>query len=210
MTESNDSSEYRIDMELVEKVMNDIETAHAERGTPSRYSREDQLVAIMKSLAPINALECIIGNAHSIKEFPNHRFTTSDERTFGIFFDGERILKLFEREAVSINHRDKAGLQRIKKVAGFILDIGDDDTNLPIVYEQRPDLATAWGELHRVHRVPYPLNQVQSAYHMKLFCLMALRYDRQVRDLSVDYALEGVRAIKFLLSKLGSVLKHSA
>jgi len=191
-------------------VMNDIEAAHAERGTLSRYSREDQLAAVMKSVAPINALECIIGNAHSIKEFPNHRFTTSDERTFGIFFDGERILKLFEHEAVSINHRDKAGLQRIKNVAGFILEIDDDDTNLPIVCEQRADLATAWSELHRVHRVPYPLNQVQSAYHTKLFCVVVLLCGRQVRDFLVDCALEGVRAIKFLFSKLGSTLKHAS
>jgi hypothetical protein len=90
--------------------------------------------------------------ASSIEKYPQCRFTTSDGRTFGVFFDGERILKLLELEGVFINHRDKAGLERIKKVAGFIVELGGEDP--PRIFEKDIDLALAWEELHAFHRAP--------------------------------------------------------
>jgi hypothetical protein len=210
MIEPNEADIYLVDMNLVDEIMKEIETAHAKRGTPATWSREAQLAVILENLGPINAIQCITDNWYCIKEPPNHRFATSDGRTFGLFFDGGRILNLFEREKVYINHRDKAGLQRIKNVAGAIVEMDEDGAHDPIVYEHRDDLATAWAELHRMHRVPYPLNQLQSAYHMKLFWFLVFRGIRNILDFSMDCGSEGVHSIKFLLAKLGSMLKHSA
>jgi hypothetical protein len=120
MIEPSQPSEYRIDPAFVEKLMNDIETAHAKAGTRPHVSRERQLASIMEALAPIDAFKLLVENADAIEKFPQHRFTTSDGRTFGVFYDGTRILGLLELEGVCINHRDKAGLERVKKVAGFI------------------------------------------------------------------------------------------
>src|SRR6266404_4607976 len=130
MIKTSQPSEYHIDMDLVAKLMNDIETAHKERGTTHRYSRESQLASIMEALAPIDAFKLLVENADAIEKFPQHRFTTSDGRTFGVFYNGTRILGLLELEGVCINHRDKAGLERIKKVAGFIVEIGGEDPPL--------------------------------------------------------------------------------
>jgi hypothetical protein len=106
----------------------------------------------MEALAPIDAFKLIVENADAIEKFPEHRFTTSDRRTFGIFFDGERILALLELDGVGINHNDKAGLERIKKVAGFIVELGGDDP--PLIFGTGIQLATAWEQLHAFYGVP--------------------------------------------------------
>jgi len=173
-----------------------------EKGTTHRYSRESQLASIMEDLAPIDAFKLLVENADAIEKFPQHRFTTSDGRTFGVFFDGERIVKLFEREAVSINRRDKAGLQRIKDLAGFILEISEDDSTDPVVYEHLHDLSAAWSELHRVHQAHYFLN-VKLACDTRRFCRIFLNCGKQIWNFSVECVFEGGRSIKFILGRLG-------
>jgi hypothetical protein len=187
VTEPNDADVYQIDMNPVDDIMKEIETAHAERGTT--YSREVQLAGVIERLAPIDVNQCIVDNWFCIKDFPSHKFTNISGRTFGIFFDGERILQLFERERVSFNRHDKAGLQGIKNLAGFIVEIDEEGTHDPVVYEQKADLDAAWFDL----RVPYIFRCVWN-----------------IVKFSGDCASEGVRSIKFLFTKLGSMPKHSA
>src|ERR1700722_4101296 len=79
----------------VDKLMADIEASHAKAGTrpfwervgPFAITRDKQRAFIEESLAPIDAYKLICGHVQLIQNYSQHRFTTSDGRTFGVFLD---------------------------------------------------------------------------------------------------------------------------
>jgi len=162
VTESNESTPYQVDPALVDKLMADLEASHAKAGTvpfwerQSLYlkfpTREEQRAFIERSLAPIEVRKCIEDNLPLIQNYPTYRFESRDGRQFGIFLDGDRILKLIDLEGGHVNKRDVAGVQRIKNLAGFIVEFESCDPT--ILFDDRTDIANAWEKLHVFLRVP--------------------------------------------------------
>lgn len=96
-------------------------------------------------------IEFIRDEAHGIEKWPDHKFSTEDGRTFGMFLWGDSILKRIEATGRAINRKDKEGVRRIEHVAGFILEIGSDDP--PLIFDDFKHLCAAWAETHAVYGV---------------------------------------------------------
>jgi hypothetical protein len=96
-------------------------------------------------------IEFIRDEAHGIEKWPDHKFTVEDGRTFGLFLWGDSILKRIEATGRAINRRDKEGVKRVERIAGFILEIGSDDP--PLIFDDFKHLCAAWAETHAAYGV---------------------------------------------------------
>jgi hypothetical protein len=113
------------------------------RMSPERY---DQM------LAESSGLKLIVDEASSISKWPDYKFSTPDGRTYGLFLHGDSILKRLDAASVLINWKDKKGIQQVKDIAGFILEMDGDDP--PLIFGEDIELAMAWEQHHVLHGVP--------------------------------------------------------
>jgi hypothetical protein len=110
---------------------------------------DKSVVAEMR--ASVSGLDLIYKEAHRIDKWPDHRFTTDEGRTFGLYQDGESILQRLHATPATINWVDTEGIERVKNIAGFIMEIGTKDP--PLVFQEDLDLGLAWIEHHRQYSV---------------------------------------------------------
>lgn len=97
-------------------------------------------------MSECSGLKWLLEEAHAIQEWPDYQLSTEDGRRFGLFLDGDSILKRLDARSVVINWKDEEGLQRVRDLAGFILEIGGDDP--PLIFADWSDLLVAWSEVH--------------------------------------------------------------
>ncbi len=99
----------------------------------------------------ISGLGLIYTYAYVIQEWAECRFKTDDGRVFGLYIDGESIFGRLEVEGVPINRKDRKGIKRVKKIAGFMKELYADDQ--PFIFDDKFHLAKAWFELHSEYNV---------------------------------------------------------
>jgi hypothetical protein len=116
--------------------------------TLKRVTREEYDQMLSES----SGLKLIVEEASSITKWPDYKFSTADGRTYGLFLDGDSILKRIDATGVPINWKDKEGIQQAKDIAGFILEIDGDDP--PLIFKENTELAMAWEQLHVFSNVP--------------------------------------------------------
>ena len=97
-------------------------------------------------MSECSRLKWLLEEAHAIKEWPDYQFSTEDGRRFGLFLDGDSILKRLDARSIMINWKDEEGIQRVRDLAGFILEIDGDDP--PFIFADWSDLLVAWSEVH--------------------------------------------------------------
>jgi hypothetical protein len=103
-------------------------------------------------LSECSGIKWLSEEAHSIEKYPDYRFSTADGRTFGLFQDGERILRLLQNQSVMIDWKNEEGIKQVKAVAGLILEVGAEDR--PFIFNDEIELALVWVDIHRQYGVP--------------------------------------------------------
>lgn len=98
--------------------------------------------------------------AHKIANWPDFRFETADGRSFGLFQFGEAILKRLNAAGVWINWQDTEGIERIKALAGCILEIGGDEP--PLLFNDFAALAAAWAETRFAYGVEPSNDEIEA------------------------------------------------
>lgn len=131
------------------------------------YVKPETINEMKEWYRKISGLGLIYEEAHAIEEWADHRFTTDEGRTFGLYIGGESILGRLAVQNVCINRRDTEGIERVKSIAGFILEIGTDDP--PLVFQQDIHLGVAWAE----HHIEYNVELMDKEYET-LECVLGL------------------------------------
>lgn len=97
-------------------------------------------------MSECSGLKWLLEEAHAIEMWSDCQFSTEDGRRFGLFLDGDSILKRLDARSIMINWKDEEGIQRVRDLAGFILEIDGDDP--PLIFANWSGLAVAWSEVH--------------------------------------------------------------
>lgn len=108
-------------------------------------------IAQMKREMYAEPIEFVRNEAHAIEKWPDYKFSTEDGRTFGLFLWGDSILKRLEAASISVNRRDREGVKRVHKLAGFIMEIGTDHP--PLIFDNIDCLYRAWAETHAAYGI---------------------------------------------------------
>src|SRR5690348_3166126 len=99
--------------------------------------------------AKLDASDHLFQTLAVISNWPDYRFTTSDGREYGLFDDGESIEHRLDAKSEGLTPNER---ERLQKIAGFILELGDE-SNEPMIFADTDSLAGAWLALHQSHGI---------------------------------------------------------